>query len=208
MKFKCELNRTNSSCKGWGMALIFRLFHTNSENTRPRTKRADKPHSAFLLSESVSQGKVLGGREGGWSMFARVGGMMLKQKNKFFSFQKHYLFIILLFFFFFFFLSFWGWNWQMPMSCYVLGYYGCFAPRGPYWVGTAASQWPHSSRQCQETVHLWGRLFLAHSRQLCPDPRGPTEPRETRPRLPEQAVTGRKRLCKPCGGLSWPETPT
>lgn len=56
----------------------------------------------------------------------KSGRMMFKHKNKFFHFQKHYLFII-----FKFFLSFFGgWNWQIPWghSC-VFGPCGQWEPR-------------------------------------------------------------------------------
>jgi hypothetical protein len=95
-------------------------------------------------------------------MFVTVGGMVLKQKNKFFSFQKHYLFLI--------FLSLFGGEiGRCPGHAMSWVTMAALLPKGP----AEWAQQPHSSRPSQETVHLWGLLSLAHSQG---DPRDPRRP--------------------------------
>lgn len=66
MKFKCEIELKNSHLiKDGGVALIFSLSHTNSENTRPRIERADQPHQNHPSVINLSQsGKAWGGGSG------------------------------------------------------------------------------------------------------------------------------------------------
>lgn len=77
------------------MALIVSLPHTGSESCRPRVERADKPHQNHPLSLiCLKVGRFGGGGDVGMVRVFKSGGMMFKHKNKFFHFQKHYLFII------------------------------------------------------------------------------------------------------------------
>lgn len=111
----------------------------------------------------------------------KSGGMMFKHKNKFFPFQKHYLFIFNFFFF----------------GVVVVELVD--APRS--WL-CPGSLWPHQIGRVapQQQVYLRNGLPLApsfldtfHVAGTHGDPQDPWNPQRPRPLLLKQARSGRER---------------
>lgn len=97
VKFKCEieLNQLSSRAGRGGVWLCPAACPTHSEDTRPRAGRAGGRRPACPLPAVALQVGGFGEEVGTVHVF-KSEEMMFKHKNKFFHFQKHYLFIIIL----------------------------------------------------------------------------------------------------------------